>query len=313
MCPAPSSFSSSPSSVKVLLGVFCTLKDVSLRRAVRETWAKTADPTVFDIVFVVASDSPVSLDDEKDLFVVPMHENMNEGKSIQYFAEAATKKQFDFVCKVDIDTIPNLSELKYEAQKHWPRTRAYVGKPLTFFHCGAQAVCPRDHSYMAGQFYCVSADVAKWIEQQDRSKDISGSYEDVTFGNWMFKTPFALSHVSYFKNDMVWKHEFKGEEKLKRGILFRKRLEAIEAMYIDPSRKRVENVTINGRKRKKKQATEKVILLSLDCQQASPFKRNDPLFKPFKYDSLSNKLAWTCRHGYKLIVQGCNMMLPRRP
>jgi hypothetical protein len=167
---------------------------------------------------------------------------------------------------------------------------------------------------MAGQFYCVSSDVARWIRDEEKS-NISGKYEDVVFGDWMFRAPFAVSHVSYFDNESIWRHNVKGEKKIRDGVLFRQRQKALEALHVMPSlsledyeKQQPKKVSLMFEQKK-----SKVMLLTLKCSRKFPLKRLSPLFTPFDYDSTVNKLSWCCRHNYSFVVEGCNMLLPKRP
>jgi hypothetical protein len=65
-------------------------------------------------------------------------EELNKNR---YFGDAASK-DVAYICKVDIDTVLDIAAMKRELQ-HWPRTRAYIGKPVSFFECGSSASCPR--------------------------------------------------------------------------------------------------------------------------------------------------------------------------
>jgi hypothetical protein len=172
--------------------------------------------------------------------------------------------------------------------------------------------------YMAGQLYCVSRDVARWIKEANRS-DISGQYEDASFGKWLFEAPFAIAHVSYFReSEMFWRHNVKGEEALRkhaqRNAASRKAfLLPSSAMAWDSVKQSVETANrVNEKKNDREKKKEKALLLSVDCSVNDELRFSDKLKRVFRYNSIENKKVWSCKHKHRFVVQRCNMLLPRR-
>lgn len=69
----------------------------------------------------------------KDLHIINMHENMNDGKTYEYFAELATwyptqeplERPWDFAMKADDDTLLILPNL-LTRMRHLPRNDLYM-------------------------------------------------------------------------------------------------------------------------------------------------------------------------------------------
>eukprot|EP00929_Paragymnodinium_shiwhaense_P002124 TRINITY_DN10231_c0_g1_i1.p1 TRINITY_DN10231_c0_g1~~TRINITY_DN10231_c0_g1_i1.p1 ORF type:complete len:432 (-),score=29.60 TRINITY_DN10231_c0_g1_i1:82-1293(-) len=109
-----------PTDLALVFGVFCMAADVDVRAVIRKTWMN--QPSVCGILappsadciahagFVLGTGEGEPTDDTYgDIMTLDIYENMNEGKSYQYFYEAARKFPWatHFV-KLDTDTYPFL-------------------------------------------------------------------------------------------------------------------------------------------------------------------------------------------------------------
>lgn len=94
-----------------------------------------------------------------DTVMLDIPENMNEGKSFQWFKEALTLfKDASYIFKMDMDTGHCSKTLEEILNKAAIENSDYIGWKHDFFTCGKYIHCPQDKSwtYMSGAFYGLS-------------------------------------------------------------------------------------------------------------------------------------------------------------
>ncbi|KAJ1281350.1 hypothetical protein BS78_04G299400 [Paspalum vaginatum] len=117
-----------------------------------------------------------------DILVLNCTENMNDGKTYDYFAAVPRlfgAAPYDYVGKTDDDTYYRLAALA-ESLRGKARRDAYHGMVIP---CHG----PPETQYMAGFGYIVSWDVAQWISDTPELRDDRVEVEDVDFGRWLRK------------------------------------------------------------------------------------------------------------------------------
>ena len=112
----------------------------------RETYQhfNVSDQDIVDIRFVVGQPAKEDKglrsflkweqDRYEDLQILNMHENMNDGKSYEYFASLARmfpsndplKRPYDYAMKADDDTLLNLPQLLERLRPLVPREETYI-------------------------------------------------------------------------------------------------------------------------------------------------------------------------------------------
>ena len=175
--------------------------------------------------FMSAGQGPLSMhatgNNELDLTILNIRENMNDGKTLTWFNYAASLLDFlsiDYVAKMDCDTYLNTDlfldfihrDLKYEPSGQRPR-RIYGGILNEAISCGllsGNKVCEllKSRVYMSGQFYFVSADLARYVSKygSERFEQRVG-VEDIDFGVWVQSHPQAL-HLIVMTGEVMWYH-----------------------------------------------------------------------------------------------------------
>jgi Galactosyltransferase len=174
----------------------------------------TTDDMIFDAHNITSQ--------EKDLTILNIKENANEGKTPTWFLYASTiiKSKIDYVSKMDSDTfisLPNLLQVMNnelpgrEGQNH---SNVYGGVMADFSVCRGtrrpfyRCKPIRRRFFMLGQFYFLSHSIVTlnvlWIDP------IHHSDEDVTVATRLWKTIFPLRTMIY-NNDKFWKNGLVGE------------------------------------------------------------------------------------------------------
>ena len=352
--PCPKGIPSSPQvrsavlrPLRVAYGIFSRQEDVELRRAWREVIIFRNEPksAVCSFYFVIASLEPskdLQAEQEKhgDLVLLNgMTENMNNGKTLLYFATMA-EKDFDFVIKTDLDTFPNLSMLEEEVLK-MPRRACYAGYSLGFVACGKMSICPRDHMYMAGELYLLSRDLCQYIARGLENKSIAlrGSlHEDIRTAEVLYAGP-SLNWwtISRPRQEQLWSHNVKGEESIRQfaakfladgwqsAAAGQKRIGKISSRMI---RKRVrrttslmatEAVAVTTRAKSVAKslpptiAPLRIAVLSMVCRAIPRIPRAGSKHHQsggFSFPSLPNRVHYAVAHNYTLLIEGCGALIP---
>ena len=235
-----------------LLGIFTTLAgdgDARRRNLIRETYLGTGDDRLCPLheyrlmaevnrsgcrvlyAFVAGAseegppenlgdlDAPTSVEcpgggsGEPDLVCLNISENVERGKSTTWIGFGADVPGVDYVAKTDSDTLINPALLLDFVERDLPSApnnrRTYGGKTWANFK--------RSSVYMAGQFYFLSTDLARFVTRTltaDDRRALGGgartALEDVDMGSYVFSHPRPIKLVSV-AGSMFWWHPVRDE------------------------------------------------------------------------------------------------------
>lgn len=164
----------------IILGTFSTAPQVVHRAAIRNTWASTPficsnkpskrsrKCTVWH--YFVVGNSPTLPTGEslehKDIMFLADPENMNDGKTFDYFKRALEMHpEADYFAKTDMDTFVDVSNLM--RMLWYPMPHVYFGFENSFFICGGIEICPKDWQYMSGQLYILGRSLVLWLANNE--------------------------------------------------------------------------------------------------------------------------------------------------
>ncbi|CAM0951478.1 unnamed protein product [Alopecurus aequalis] len=177
---------------RLLVGVLTMPKRYERRDIVRLAYAlQPAVPAYaqVDVRFVFCGvDDPVdrvlvALEAARhgDILVLNCTENMNDGKTHEYFSSVPrtfAETPYDYVMKTDDDTYLRVAAMAEELRSK-PRDDVYLGYGF--------AVGDDPMQFMHGMGYLVSWDIASWVSTNEdilRHNDTHGP-EDLLFGKWL--------------------------------------------------------------------------------------------------------------------------------
>lgn len=177
---------------RLLVGVLTTPKRYERRGIVRLAYALQPPVPAYaqvDVRFVFCGvDDPVDrvlvaleVARHGDILVLNCTENMNHGKTHQYFSSVPrvfADAPYDYVMKTDDDTYLRVAAMADELRPK-PRDDVYLGYGF--------AVGDDPMQFMHGMGYVVSWDVASWVSTNEeilRHNDTHGP-EDLLFGKWL--------------------------------------------------------------------------------------------------------------------------------
>uniref|UniRef100_A0ACD5Y1L6 Uncharacterized protein n=1 Tax=Avena sativa TaxID=4498 RepID=A0ACD5Y1L6_AVESA len=177
---------------RLLVGVLTTPKRYERRGIVRLAYALQPPAPAYaqvDVRFVFCGvDDPVdaalvALEAARhgDVLVLNCTENMNDGKTHEYFSSVPrtfADASYDYVMKTDDDTYLRVAAMAEELRPK-PRDDVYLGYGF--------AVGDDPMQFMHGMGYVVSWDVASWVSTNEdilRYNDTHGP-EDLLFGKWL--------------------------------------------------------------------------------------------------------------------------------
>ncbi|XP_048530306.1 uncharacterized protein LOC125509380 [Triticum urartu] len=177
---------------RLLVGVLTTPKRRERRDIVRLAYALQPPVPAYarvDVRFVFCGvDDPVdrmlvALEAARhgDVLLLNCTENMNDGKTHQYFSSVPrvfAGAPYDYVMKTDDDTYLRVAAMAEELRPK-PRDDVYLGYGF--------AVGDDPMQFMHGMGYVVSWDVATWVSANEeilRHNDTHGP-EDLLFGKWL--------------------------------------------------------------------------------------------------------------------------------
>jgi hypothetical protein len=157
--PTPDSKAIGTNSRQLFVGIITTIAKFERRSLIRATYLSMRPPEI-TLMFIVGTPKN---DDEKrivkfetlkfnDIIVLDCEENMNSGKSIEYFRHVSQFAEYDYFMKADDDVylhLPNLSSLAQVL----PKENTYYGRMVTF----------KLGFFMAGCGYILSKDLATFI------------------------------------------------------------------------------------------------------------------------------------------------------
>lgn len=133
--------------------------------------------------------------DKHDIVYLNIKENMEDGKTPTYFKYATLmvdEHYFDYIAKVDGDTVLNVHILLNSLRKELPvfpgNIRVYGGfMTLPKISRLGKLIGP---AYAAGPFYFLSPDMARYITSTDcPRRQVDAGIEDITMSNFVYSHP----------------------------------------------------------------------------------------------------------------------------
>lgn len=148
-----------------------------------------------------------------DMIQLDIIENMNSGKSFEWFRFAASRFKFArFISKGDMDTIVFPGEV-LRSVSHVSRGAQgiYGGLAVDWNLCGRGAHCPYGWIYMAGGFYFVSQDLVQWLGTVNNTivRDNSEGHEDLQVGKCLYLSKIRILYLSWGLSKRAWAHPVK--------------------------------------------------------------------------------------------------------
>lgn len=153
---------------------------------------------------------------ESDVVYLNIKENMENGKTPSWFGYGASLADkysgdggIDYIGKVDSDTQLNADQLIRIVRSDLPpapyNRRTYGGRLLVDF--------PGSGSYMAGEFYFASTDLARYVTRDMTAEErhhLSKGIEDADFGACVESHPKPIKMV-VVSNYIFWHHPLKAD------------------------------------------------------------------------------------------------------
>jgi hypothetical protein len=163
---------------KVFVGVFTTAQSADRRALLRKVYRHFNSSLRYKFILGIDSRYNLFLQNENltfgDLIVLPIHENMNEGKTWEFIRWYSLNVVSDFVMKADDDSFVHGSNLLFELNL-LPRYRVYYGMPC------------HNKAFMCGMGYIFSRDVALLIAATIKLERVGS--EDNIAASWMSHFP----------------------------------------------------------------------------------------------------------------------------
>ena len=170
---------------RILVGVFSIPSELSRRSVIRFLF-KTQAPPNMDLRFVFGeSESHREMEMVKreaaefnDVLILPIKENMNEGKSFTYFKyvwEHMQDQGYRFILKTDYDSIVHFRNLN-ERMQGMPHGLLYYGRMKEY----------NGWHYMQGMGYILSFDLIGLVVQSKHAQNNHIGVEDWTTAAWIW-------------------------------------------------------------------------------------------------------------------------------
>jgi hypothetical protein len=170
--------------------------------------------------------------EEEDVVFLNIRENLEDGKSQTWFKYAsmvAEEFPVDFIAKVDSDALLFTPAFLDFAKRRLTRHKEYVYGGITMDKNSCDPTITEDHScplsligpsYMSGELYWMSPDLAKFItsSQLDRSS-LTIRHEDVDIGNFVHSCPEEVSVVKIPKSRVLRNSKYNAEWNAPRNML----------------------------------------------------------------------------------------------
>ena len=217
-----------PSPKTALIGLYSSAKDFDRRSLIRLTYLHHK-PADIDIYFVLGQpetehhETLVTLEMSvyKDIIVLNITENMNEGKTFEFFktiGSTFSEGDYTFVTKMDSDAwcdLPNFALLLRELIQQGKSTGVYFGRVMSGWV----------GEFMAGMGYSLSWDLVRWITTDEYPPSHRVGDEDQLVAEWLRHSSKVLHFVSDDKN-IYDSPESEGEwaQNYTKGTLFIHRL-----------------------------------------------------------------------------------------
>lgn len=161
---------------KIFIGVFTTENNYIRRKIIRETYLKKKpDDIILKFIIGKIKDKSIleEIDEYHDIISLDIKENMNKGKTFEYFytiSEIFEKYPLDFVIKADDDSYLNLDLIKKDLSIT-PSNMTYWGYLVA-------------NSFMGGECYGLSFDLVKWIHNSPIPRKYKEGHEDSQVQKW---------------------------------------------------------------------------------------------------------------------------------
>ncbi|GAA6029216.1 hypothetical protein JCM8097_003573 [Rhodosporidiobolus ruineniae] len=252
--PFPHTLADSLKPVNVFVGVFSVDAAVDRRNAIRLSYAKHTKPidprtgrpaTNVQLKFILgrprarwASRIALEMEMHNDVVVLDVDENMNKGKTFEYFSWASENatvpvyyslpgeegvvagvrqvgvgfKKADYVVKADDDSFIVLSELERHLRVT-PRKNTYWGYLVR-------------QLFMAGEVYALSSDLVEYVATYPHPPSWKIGKEDQRVAKWMRQHPNASSIHWISERCQIYDHPKAGTT-YSHGFLFPDHLEEI--------------------------------------------------------------------------------------
>lgn len=162
----------------LFVGIFCRREDWISRTLIRQTTISLVPPGV-EVKFVVCLQKAAGLDpflwaemqQQQDLYLLDCKENMDEGKSFQYFTSVRQDfPDFAYYAKTDTDTYVLFHSIAL----------ALDASPRCLFY-GGLSNGPINHlpNFISGSFYTLSHDLLLMLEGCGKACENNNGFEDV--------------------------------------------------------------------------------------------------------------------------------------
>ncbi|TPX35294.1 hypothetical protein SmJEL517_g02356 [Synchytrium microbalum] len=221
---APSANKNSSNPKVLLLGIFSTAQKFGRRQLIRSTYLQHRTSRT-DVIFVIGKPKNdvmgtyVALENQlfSDILVLNIPENMNEGKTYEYFAAVGREfgdDEYLYVAKTDDDSFILLPRLEHrlDVEGAVKRTGAYFGHQWDF--------------YMHGWGYGLSWDLVKWLayDPYPKAHTIPGEAEDKQIGLWLrdqHKTQhfWTFDKTEFYEPPRAYRSDFKRNVTMNSTIL----------------------------------------------------------------------------------------------
>jgi len=191
--------SPSPDSVRIFIGVVVAYDRFGQRSYIRETYnqmKKYIDPRdTVTVKFIVGKNKEVGMDQLiswenetwGDIVVINQLENMNDGKTYNYFKYLYDTEsgKYDYAMKLDDDTFLNIPTLLNVIRPIYPREGAYIGRSFS-------EPAYKYRFYMLGAGYILSWDYVTYIGQH---KDLPRiGMEDKLLSSWIYESGIEITN-----------------------------------------------------------------------------------------------------------------------
>lgn len=165
-------------STKIFIGIFTTKEKIVRRQLIRDTYLQHKPDNIEYKFVMVAPQIPKDLQVEMDQYddILPLnmtHENMNDGKTYEFFktmSDTRKKDHIDFVLKADDDSYLHLNRIEYDLS-HTNRKMSYWGYLV-------------GETFMGGECYGLSFDLVEWVARSPIPKRYKEGHEDSQVQKW---------------------------------------------------------------------------------------------------------------------------------
>lgn len=161
---------------KVFVGIFTTKDSTDRRALIRETYLQHRPEDImykFIVGKELSSELITEMNEYNDIIPLNMEENMNDGKTYEYFklmSDIFDKNQVDFILKADDDAYLHLERILYDLERT-SRNMSYWG-----FLVG--------ETFMGGECYGLSYDLMQWVASAPVPKAYQIGHEDSQVQKW---------------------------------------------------------------------------------------------------------------------------------